>query len=168
MTTDFCSFFCTCLSSALLPFCWGRGTPPVTVDYRKTGTLILTSVLEDLVHGPSPYNDWGHFQESAQRSLRASPLRSKKRSSRFGHRFLDWLPLAGFKSEPLLPFAYKNLFLYTSIACIPFAYCLWRYFPALLDRLDLCFVCSIRLEQMEAFRAGVLGGAKHLKLGPRA
>ena len=35
-------------SSALLPSCLGEGSP-TKINYRKKGTLILTSLLEDLV-----------------------------------------------------------------------------------------------------------------------
>ena len=38
---------------ALLPFLlWGRVPDPTKIDYRKKGTLILTSLLEDLVCFP--------------------------------------------------------------------------------------------------------------------
>ena len=35
-------------SSALFPLFWGEGSP-TKIDYRKKGTLIPTSLLEDLV-----------------------------------------------------------------------------------------------------------------------
>ena len=46
-----------CPSSSFV-FGW-EGEPPSTVDYRKKGTLILSSLLEDLVRRISEPFAWG-------------------------------------------------------------------------------------------------------------
>ena len=51
-------------SSALLPF---LGEAPTQIDYRKKGTLILTSLLEDLAKGSL------HVQTCAPASRKAMP-----------------------------------------------------------------------------------------------